>query len=172
MSFSPKHTTSFSVTDILSPIEESYKKTTIEASIPPLVPAYRNHSQQTAANMNGTMTSPYNYVQQLSHPASSFPPQYCNSSDLSHYGDPMQARNTAASWYAASSDPRLASKYHHRAPRSGVTRVTSGGVLTLLVQRVFSPEYSTLDEHLVSACVPLQVCLLTPSFTSAPSNSS
>ena len=176
MSFSPKHTTAFSVTDILSPIEENYKRTSIEAVIPPLVspgvgstgsqqapyPGQYNpggiavglrgssgtsgypslqHQHQfpsqastpspheaaataaaaaAAAAMNGSaMTSPYhNYMAgQLGahHTSSAFPAsQYCNGSDLSHYGahDPMaQARGTTAGWYAATNpDPRIASE--------------------------------------------------------------
>jgi hypothetical protein len=123
MSLSPKHhtTTSFSVTDILSPFEESYKKTSIEAAIPPLIPGYPYHrgSTQTSPNMasmggmNGTMAAnPYNYMPQLSHHTPSFSSQYCNGSELSPYSDPMQGvRNTSTGWYATNADPRLASKY-------------------------------------------------------------
>ncbi len=137
MSLSPKHTTPFSVTDILSPIEESYKKTTIEASIPPLIPPPYHHrsgagvgasavstatvAQQSAAaaamsahgmSMGG---NPYaNYVPQLSHHGTSaFPSQYCNGADLTHYGDPMtmtSRHSGTASWYGANPDPRLASR--------------------------------------------------------------
>ena len=123
MSLSPKHTTPFSVTDILSPIEEAYKKTTIEAAIPPLVSPYRTTSQhQTASamssmsgmgSMGGMAGNPYNYhVPQLSHHTSpAFSSQYCNGGDLSHYGDPMSSRHSsAASWYGTNPDPRLASK--------------------------------------------------------------
>ena len=123
MSFSPKHTTSFSVTDILSPIEEAYKKTTIEASIPPLLSPYRNAQQYTAsapaaattAAMNGLGVGGMNssnamayYAAQLStHP--SYTSQYCNTSDT---WDPMMQRNAASSaWYGANTDPRLASKF-------------------------------------------------------------
>ncbi len=121
MSLSPKHTTPFSVTDILSPIEESYKKTTIEASIPPLIPAYGRSSQHQTATMSsmtgmtaGTVSNPYhNYVPQLSHhTTSAFPSQYCNGSELTHYGDPMTmtTRHSSSSWYGTNPDPRLASK--------------------------------------------------------------
>ena len=120
MSLSPKHTTPFSVTDILSPIEEHYKKTTIEASIPPLVPGYRNQPQSASgmtsmSGMAAAAGNPYhNYVPQLSHHSTSaFPSQYCNGSDLSHYGDPMSmsTRHSSASWYSANPDPRLTSKF-------------------------------------------------------------
>ncbi len=123
MSLSPKHTTPFSVTDILSPIEEAYKKTTIEAAIPPLVSPYRTTSQHQTASamssmsgmggMGGMAGNPYNhYVPQLSHHTSpAFSSQYCNGGDLSHYGDPMSSRHSSASWYGTNPDPRLASKF-------------------------------------------------------------
>ncbi|XP_050405200.1 homeobox protein Nkx-2.1 [Patella vulgata] len=110
MSLSPKHTTPFSVTDILSPLDhDTYKRTTIEAAIPPLNP-YR--SSQHPQSMNGTgamnlpVTNPYhNYgVPPLSHHTPSYPSAYCNGSDLG-YGDPT--RHSASSWYGTSNDPRL-----------------------------------------------------------------
>lgn len=121
MSFSPKHTTPFSVTDILSPIEESYKKQQLEAGIAPLG-HYGQRGQGSAAGMaaaaagmggmTGAVTNPYhNYVPQLSHHTSSFPSQYCNGSDLNPYADPMAGRHSSASWYSTSQDPRLASKF-------------------------------------------------------------
>lgn len=171
MSFSPKHSTSFSVTDILSPIEESYKRsgfevalsassnnlayspyssglltTTAPISAPSLHPAHQQQdpylspsqgstpsphppheavaaaAAAAAAAMNGSaMGSPYhNYMagQLGAHHTSSFPgSQYCNGSDLTHYGahDAMaQARSSTAGWYAATNpDPRIASEYAH-----------------------------------------------------------
>ena len=146
MSFSPKHTTSFSVTDILSAAaatgvghlgDDALKKTSIEASIPPLFPTahYPRSSSASAASagsaaanmtsmaaaaaaasMNGSMAAAnaYNYqLGQLSaHHTSSFPSQYCNGTDLTGYGDPMQGiRNSTSSWYTGNADPRIASKY-------------------------------------------------------------
>ncbi|KAK3093962.1 hypothetical protein FSP39_022306 [Pinctada imbricata] len=111
MSLSPKHTTPFSVTDILSPIEETYKRTTIEASIPPLAP-YRNHTQYhgTAqmASMSVPATNPYHtgYVPPLSHHTPSYTSQFCNGTDFGHYGDP--SRHTSTNWYSANPDPRIA----------------------------------------------------------------
>lgn len=138
MSLSPKHTTPFSVTDILSPIEETYKKTTIEASIPALSPlaaataaTYRPNPQAIAATgthhhhhhhhlhaqTNGTtaamsvpVTNPYAHmhVPQLSHHSSPFPSQYCNGTDISHYGEHVR-QTAAAGWYGATpTDPRFA----------------------------------------------------------------
>ncbi|XP_074662278.1 thyroid transcription factor 1-like [Tubulanus polymorphus] len=112
MSLSPKHTTPFSVSDILSPIEEAYKKTSIEASIPPLAPYRSPPHQPSSMTSMGSMSvpvtaSPYhNYVPQLTHHTPSFPTQYCNGSELSHYGDP--SRHSTSSWYGANPDPRFA----------------------------------------------------------------
>lgn len=113
MSLSPKHTP-FSVTDILSPIDspECYRKTTIEATIPPLTP-YRNaqHPQSMGAmggmsGMGVSVSNPYgNYVAPLSHhTAASFSAQYCNGSDLAGYPDPSRH---STSWYGSNHDTRF-----------------------------------------------------------------
>ncbi|KAF6215947.1 hypothetical protein GE061_000284 [Apolygus lucorum] len=101
MSLSPKHqhTTPFSVTDILSPIEETYRK--LELS------PYRSGGSGCST---GTVPSPPQHHPYMHHVHHQFPPsaaaQYCNSSaavDIHQYG------NTPASWYGASpSDPRFA----------------------------------------------------------------
>ncbi len=154
MSLSPKHTTPFSVTDILNPIEE-YKKNTIEAAIPPLVSPYRSPSQHQSAmssmgSMGGMSTNPYhNYVPQLSHHPSSFPSQYCNGGDLSHYADPMSSGHRSGSWYGNATDPRLASKYGYRvscrfslAPHMHGARPPHLPHLPSAVVRVFQHFYS------------------------------
>lgn len=112
MSLSPKHTTPFSVTDILSPIEETYKKTTIEAAIPPLTPYRTTQHPQTGMGGLGSMgvpvSNPYhNYGPALSHHTPPFTAQY--GGELSHYGDPV--RHSSTSWYGGNPDPRFASKY-------------------------------------------------------------
>lgn len=114
MSLSPKHSTPFSVTDILSPIEDTYRRTTIEATIPPLAP-YRNHSQHHSsqmASMSVPVSNPYHtgYVPPLSHHTPSFASQYCNGTDFGHYGDPRSTSN----WYSSNPD-RIASKFFSRA---------------------------------------------------------
>lgn len=84
MSLSPKHTTTpFSVTDILSPMDEGYRKE--------LSPGYR-----PAAGHPHPPSSP-SYIQ--------FPGQYCNS-DISY-------ANTPPSWTypPTPNDPRFASEY-------------------------------------------------------------
>ncbi|XP_014274437.1 homeobox protein Nkx-2.1 [Halyomorpha halys] len=95
ISLSPKHqhTTPFSVTDILSPIEESYRK--LELS------PYRSGGSTGGGSTGSGQTVPspphpggYMHVHQ-------FPAQYCNSGDLS-YG------NTTG-WYGPTpNDPRFA----------------------------------------------------------------
>lgn len=109
MSLSPNpkhhqpHTTPFSVTDILSPIEESYRKLDLCAPSSP----YRS---STGSSVGGTISpnpmgtpgpSPYMHMHQ-------FPAQYCNGGDpISSYGN-----TTAAGWYpSTANDPRFASKY-------------------------------------------------------------
>ncbi|KAK7506933.1 hypothetical protein BaRGS_00001784, partial [Batillaria attramentaria] len=123
MSLSPKHahSTPFSVTDILSPLEHEYKKT-IEAAIPPLTP-YRTASGQQS--MHGTMsgmggmsvpvTNPYYNVPQLTHHATGFPAaQYCNGSELGY--DPT-GRHSTSGWYGSNPDPRFAFSYFARLSR-------------------------------------------------------
>ena len=137
MSLSPKHsshTTPFSVQDILSPLEESYRIKSLDgttsaslalaSSSPPPSPYNRQSStgsQSSAGTMNVPSTSPYTHmhVPQLSHPgAAAFPSQYCNGADLhgamtGHYGD---VRSSAtAGWYGATAtDPRFASKLKNK----------------------------------------------------------
>lgn len=111
MSLDPKHNTPFSVTDILSPIEEAYKKSALEASGLSSL-GYRsssspNGSMASMGSMSVPVTTPYhNYVPQLSHHTPSFQAQYCNGSDLGHYADPT--RHSTSSWYGANPDARFA----------------------------------------------------------------
>ena len=104
MTLSPKPTP-FSVSDILYPYEEVYRKSAVlEPGLVPLAgsPVYRTTQQN--------MTNPYAHmhVPQLSAPAAAFPTQYCNASDFGHYSD---VRNSSAGWYSTPTDPRFASEY-------------------------------------------------------------
>ncbi|KAK9497373.1 hypothetical protein O3M35_004705 [Rhynocoris fuscipes] len=95
ISLSPKHnqphTTPFSVTDILSPIEESYRK--LELS------PYRSGGS-TGGGSTGTVPSPPQ-TNPYMHVHHQFPPQYCNTTDISY--------SNAPGWYGASpNDPRFA----------------------------------------------------------------
>lgn len=122
MSYSPKQTTSFSVADILTPLEESFRRSMLDSpgsafpsvfsAAPSMQSAYRSpqhsaHQGMQVSPMNmASANNPYAHmhVPQLSH-------NYCNGSvgELSqHYSD---HRPSAASWYhGASSDPRFTSK--------------------------------------------------------------
>lgn len=112
LSLSPKHshTTPFSVTDILNPALEDYKKSSFEASIPPLIHPYKSSQYQgnsvtmnTMGSMNAPVTSYHHSgygVPQLSHPSSYSP--YCNGGELTHYGD---VRGSTNSWYGSSCNP-------------------------------------------------------------------
>ncbi|KAL6477899.1 hypothetical protein MHYP_G00137340 [Metynnis hypsauchen] len=120
MSMSPKHTTPFSVSDILSPLEESYKKVSMESSNLGAPLASYRQPQVTQAAMqqhhmghNGTVPAAYHMtaagVSQLSHTAMG---GYCNGnlgnmSELPAYQDGMRGSTTAASWYGANPDPRF-----------------------------------------------------------------
>lgn len=100
MSLSPKHqphTTPFSVTDILSPIEESYRKLELCAPGSP----YRG-SGGSSGSSGPTAPSPhtpggYMHV-----------PQYYNGATAAD----IPYSNSTAGWYPATpNDPRFASKY-------------------------------------------------------------
>lgn len=120
MSLSPKHTTPFSVTDILSPIEETYKKFSGMESTGNLTSplgAYRQPQvsqtgmQQHSMGHNATVATTYHMphsVSQFSHSAMG---GYCNGSianmgDLPSYQDTMRNSAAATGWYGANPDPR------------------------------------------------------------------
>ncbi|XP_037080605.1 homeobox protein Nkx-2.1-like [Pollicipes pollicipes] len=107
MTLSPKPTP-FSVSDILCPYEEAYRKSTLDSSFVslPSSPVYRG--QQNMANPYSHM-----HVPQLATPAAAFPAQYCNAPEFGHYGD---VRNSSAGWYGTPSDPRFSP------PNDGVHR--------------------------------------------------
>ena len=127
MSLSPKHSTPFSVTDILSPMEETYKKFgcmegTGNLSSP--LGAYRQQQvsqpsmQQHAMAHNTAVATTYHMphgVSQFTHSAMG---GYCNGSignmgDLPSYQDTMRNGATATAWYGANTETRYpASKSH------------------------------------------------------------
>lgn len=122
MSMSPKHTTPFSVSDILSPLEESYKKVGMEGSnLGAPLSAYRQSQvsqpamQQHPMGHNGTVTAAYHMtaagVPQLSHATMG---GYCNGnlgnmSELPPYQDTMRNSASATGWYGTNPDPRFSS---------------------------------------------------------------
>lgn len=120
MSMSPKHTTPFSVSDILSPLEESYKKVSMENNnLGAPLTSYRQPQVSQAAMQqhhmghNGTVSAAYHMtaagVSQLSHSAMG---GYCNGNlgnmgDLPSYQDGMRGSAAATGWYGANPDPRF-----------------------------------------------------------------
>ncbi|KAF7656276.1 hypothetical protein LDENG_00044150 [Lucifuga dentata] len=119
MSLSPKHTTPFSVTDILSPIEETYKKFSGmdgAGNLTSPLGAYRQPQvsqtgmQQHSMGHNAVATTYHmpHTVSQFSHSAMG---GYCNGSignmgDLPSYQESMRNSAAATGWYSANPDPR------------------------------------------------------------------
>ncbi|KAE8601142.1 hypothetical protein XENTR_v10013552 [Xenopus tropicalis] len=140
MSLSPKHTTPFSVTDILSPIEETYKKfggmeSTGNLSSP--LGAYRQtHVSQTGMQQhsmghNATVTTTYHMphsVSQFSHGAMG---GYCNGGignmgDIPSYQDTMRNSAAATGWYGANTDPRYSTISRFMGPSTGMNMAGMG----------------------------------------------
>lgn len=127
MSLSPKHTTPFSVTDILSPIEETYKKFSGmdgAGNLTSPLGAYRQPQvsqtgmQQHSMGHNAAVATTYHMphaVSQFSHSAMG---GYCNGSignmgDLPSYQESMRNSAAATGWYSTNPDPRYStSKFH------------------------------------------------------------
>lgn len=122
MSMSPKHTTPFSVSDILSPLEESYKKVAMEGTgLGAPLAAYRQSHvsqptmQQHAMGHNGAVSAAYHMtaagVPQLSHTTMG---SYCNGnlgnlgnmSELPPYQETMR-NGSSTGWYGTNPDPRF-----------------------------------------------------------------
>ncbi|XP_074844534.1 homeobox protein Nkx-2.4 [Carettochelys insculpta] len=137
MSLSPKHTTPFSVTDILSPMEESYKKFGALEGAGPLgspLGAYRQAQgapapavqQHSMGGHNGAAAGAYH----MAHGVSQFPHGavggYCNGG-LGNMGDlpayPEGVRSSAAAaggWYGANPDPRYSTISRFMGPSAGM----------------------------------------------------
>ncbi|CAB3248665.1 unnamed protein product [Arctia plantaginis] len=102
-----QHSTPFSVTDILSPIEE-YRKLEL-ANNPPS--PYRSNSSGSSINSPlgpscGMATNPYAVPLYGGAPVQGYG---CGPADLPHYGDMR-----GAGWYPASNDPRFANHFQNR----------------------------------------------------------
>ncbi|XP_062379261.1 homeobox protein Nkx-2.1 [Sardina pilchardus] len=144
MSMSPKHTTPFSVSDILSPLEESYKKVSMESNnLGAPLGSYRQPQvsqatmQQHHMGHNGTVPAAYHMtaagVSQLSHTAMG---GYCNGnlgnmSDLPPYQDGMRGSTTATSWYGANPDPRFSTISRFMGSSSGMNMGSMGSLSSL-----------------------------------------
>ncbi|XP_008397785.1 NK2 homeobox 4a isoform X2 [Poecilia reticulata] len=137
MSLSPKHTTPFSVTDILSPIEETYKKFSgmdSAGNLTSSLGAYRQPQvsqtgmQQHSMGHNATVATTYHMphtVSQFSHGAMG---GYCNGSignmgDLPSYQESMRNTAAATGWYSANPDPRYSTSMN----MSGMGSLTGMG---------------------------------------------
>ncbi|XP_066498915.1 homeobox protein Nkx-2.1 [Hoplias malabaricus] len=141
MSMSPKHTTPFSVSDILSPLEESYKKVSMESGSGNLgapLASYRQPQVTQAAMQQHHMSHNAAYhmsagVSQLSHSAMG---GYCNGnlgnmSELPAYQDGMRGSTTATSWYGANPDPRFSTISRFMGSSSGMNMGGMGGLGSL-----------------------------------------
>ncbi|XP_032646732.1 homeobox protein Nkx-2.4 [Chelonoidis abingdonii] len=145
MSLSPKHTTPFSVTDILSPMEESYKKFgALEGAghLGSPLGAYRQAQGAQAApamqqhaigGHNGAAAGAY----LMPHGVSQFPHSavggYCNGGlgnmgELPAYPDSMRnsAAAAASGWYGANPDPRYSTISRFMGPSSGMNMAGMG----------------------------------------------
>ncbi|XP_043930150.1 homeobox protein Nkx-2.1 [Protopterus annectens] len=147
MSMSPKHTTPFSVSDILSPLEESYKKVGMEASnLGAPLAAYRQQQvsqptiQQHPMGHNGSVTAAYHMaasgVPQLSHSTMG---GYCNGnlgnlgnmSELPPYQETMRNSASATGWYGTNPDPRFSTIPRFMGPTSGMNMGGMGSLGSL-----------------------------------------
>ncbi|XDV42650.1 hypothetical protein PO909_011271 [Leuciscus waleckii] len=130
MSLSPKHTTPFSVTDILSPIEETYKKFSGMESTGNLTSptGMQQHSMgHNATTMATTYHMPHS-VSQFSHSAMG---GYCNGSianmgDLPSYQETMRNSAAATGWYGANPDPRYSTISRFMGPSTGMNMAGMG----------------------------------------------
>ncbi|XP_067098185.1 NK2 homeobox 4b isoform X1 [Osmerus mordax] len=119
MSLSPKHSTPFSVTDILSPIEETYRKfggmdNTGNLASP--LGAYRQTQvsqsgmQQHSLGHNTAVAATYHMPHSVSQFSSAMG-GYCNGGignmgDLPSYQDTVRNGAAATAWYSANTEPR------------------------------------------------------------------
>ncbi|MBN3311923.1 TITF1 factor, partial [Atractosteus spatula] len=157
MSMSPKHTTPFSVSDILSPLEESYKKVSMEGNnLGAPLTAYRQPQVSQAAMQqhhmghNGTVPATYHMaaagVPQLSHTAMG---GYCNGnlgnmSELPPYQETMRNSTSATGWYGANPDPRFSTISRFMGSSSGMNMSGMGSLGSLAdVGKSMGPLQST-----------------------------
>ncbi|XP_037343338.1 NK2 homeobox 4a isoform X3 [Pungitius pungitius] len=139
MSLSPKHTTPFSVTDILSPIEETYKKFSAmdgAGNLTSPLGAYRQPQVQTGMQQHSMGHNAVATTYHMPHAVSQFSHSamggYCNGSignmgDLPSYQESM--RNSAATgWYSSNPDPRYSTISRFMGPSTGMNMSGMGGL--------------------------------------------
>uniref|UniRef100_A0A669BC79 NK2 homeobox 1 n=1 Tax=Oreochromis niloticus TaxID=8128 RepID=A0A669BC79_ORENI len=117
MSMSPKHTTPFSVSDILSPLEESYKKVSMENNnLGAPLTSYRQPQVSQAAMQqhhmghNGTVSAAY----------------HMTAAGVSQLGSA-----TATGWYGANPDPRFSTISRFMGSSSGMNMGSMGSLSSL-----------------------------------------
>nr|XP_057912447.1 homeobox protein Nkx-2.1 [Doryrhamphus excisus] len=146
MSMSPKHTTPFSVSDILSPLEESYKKVSMDGgnnnnnttgggsgNLGAQLAGYRQPQVSQAAMQqhhmghNGSVSAAYH------HMSAAGVGGYCNGNmgELAPYQDGMRGSATAAGWYGANPDPRFSTISRFMGSSSGMNMSSMGGLGSL-----------------------------------------
>ncbi|XP_068792635.1 homeobox protein Nkx-2.4 [Struthio camelus] len=143
MSLSPKHTTPFSVTDILSPMEETYKKFGAMDGAPglgaPLGPYRQPQGPAAAAVPQHVVAGPnaaaaYHMPHGVSQFAHGAVGGYCNGG-LGNMGElpayPEGMRNGAAAaggWYGANADPRYPTISRFMGPSAGMNVAGMGSL--------------------------------------------
>ncbi|XP_039968562.1 homeobox protein Nkx-2.4 isoform X1 [Bactrocera tryoni] len=117
--FNSTHSTPFSVTDILSPIEDSYRKLELNCSPPSPFRTNSSESSITSPNTLGssTMANPYAMGSLYHSPGVQ---SYCGPADnlslAGHYSD----MRSSASWYGSTTND----------PRFAITRLMGGSATT------------------------------------------
>ncbi|XP_034957190.1 homeobox protein Nkx-2.4 isoform X2 [Zootoca vivipara] len=146
MSLSPKHTTPFSVSDILSPMDETYKKFgamdgSLGAPLGMGAAAYRQPQNAAlppppqqhpmgAHNAAAYHSMAHAGVSQFAHgPVAG----YCNGGlgnvgDLAPYPDSVRGSAAASGWYGANADPRYPTISRLMGPSGGMNMAGMGAL--------------------------------------------
>ncbi|TRY84506.1 hypothetical protein DNTS_035847 [Danionella cerebrum] len=126
MSLSPKHSTPFSVSDILSPIEESFRKFAgMESAASLASPLYRQ-TQVSQGNLPQHGIAHNGYHMPHSQFAHGTMGGYCNGSlgamaELPSYQESMRSGATAATaWYGSNPEPRYPSISRFMSPSASM----------------------------------------------------
>ncbi|XP_062985783.1 homeobox protein Nkx-2.4 [Elgaria multicarinata webbii] len=146
MSLSPKHTTPFSVSDILSPMEETYKKFgAMEGSLgaplgvgaaayrqPPTaaLPPQQQHPMAGGHNSAAYHSMAHAGVSQFAHGSVA---GYCNGGlgnvgDLAPYPDSVRSSAAASGWYGTNADPRYPTISRLMGPSGGMNMAGMGAL--------------------------------------------
>lgn len=142
MSLSPKHTTPFSVSDILSPIEETFRKFAgMESTASLASPLYRQ-TQVSQSNLQQHNMSHNAYHMQHSQFSHSAMGSYCNGTigtmgELPSYQESMRNGATATAWYGSNPEPRYqTSELFQKESKIKIILHNDETLLKLLVTRI------------------------------------